>query len=60
MLKVIDNSFEIPPNDTQHGLVSKTILFGDDLYCRLVGGLDPHILPVGGVTVKIPTSHLRQ
>ena len=59
-LKLINYPFEIPPPDTQHDLLSETILFGDDLYrSRLGDGLNPHILPVG-VTTKIPTSHRRQ
>ena len=51
-LKVINYPFEIPP-DTQHDLRSETILFGDDLYRRLGGGLDSHILHVC-VTIKYP------
>ena len=44
---------EIPPDDTQHDhLLSETILLGDLYPNRLGGGLDPHILPVGGLTIK--------
>ena len=46
---MINYPFEIPP-DTQQDLLSETILSGD-LYRRLGGGLDPHILSVGDVTI---------
>ena len=40
-LKVINYHYEISSDDTQHDILSETILFGD-LYCRLGYGLDPH------------------
>ena len=45
--------FEIP-SDSQHDLLSETILFGGDVHrSRLGGGLDyPHIFLVGGASIK--------
>ena len=42
-------------HQTQYDHLSETILFAQDLYPGLGGGLDPHILPVGGVTIKYHT-----
>ena len=53
---VINYSFEITPNDTQHDyILNETILFGDGLYrSRLGGRVALHLLSLGGVKTKYP------